>query len=330
MSRLYGQVLETVRYGEKRSAAPREEIVNHLKDLTNESDIISRLLATAEQAATNGSEPRFPSKDISVLSAERHLVAQFMEHFFRSANNFINFLDNTGTIPEPLQHLRTARFWLQHGVERATLGEPIPTEHSPDFPYQRGEDDYYAIPGSGKHVIIVGDERGPRTFDMLNSGNQVTHVEFDNSRMRITQRLMEMKVQRAKDSGQWRLELPDGAQFRSRISDAEPADYVEAYFPILFDALKPRGDTRRVEQLRELIITNLAIKLNPEGSAFVISNRHDAIEDLARVVQQSPGLELLELQMIRDRMPLRAGMHVTAVQGENLYSWLVLRKRGAQ
>ncbi|HKX13232.1 MAG TPA: hypothetical protein VJP40_08770, partial [bacterium] len=325
---LYGQVLETVRYGEKRSAAPREEILNHLKDLTNESDIVSGLLSTAELAASNGAEPRFPSKDISVLSSERHLVGQFLEHFYRSANNFINFLDNTGSIPEPLQNLRIARFWLQHGVERATLGEPIPIEHPSDFPYQRGEDGYYTIPGSGKHIIIVGDERGPRTFDMLNAGNQVTHVEFDNSRMRITQRLMEMKVQRAKDSGQWRLELPDGAQFRSRISEAEPADYVEAYFPILFDALKPRGDSRRMEQLRELIVTNLAIKLNPEGSVFVISNRHDAIEDLARAVQQYPNFDLLELQTIRDRMPLRAGMHVTAVEGENLYSWLVFRNRG--
>jgi len=319
MVRLYRQILDLVGLSEGRTPQPREEILHHLRDLAAEADLIGSLLTESRSVERH-----------EALSADQHLVGRFIEHLYRSVNNFINVLDHTGTIPEPLQHLRTARFWLQHGLEKATVGESGSTDLPPGFPYSRGKEGYYVIPSPNRHVIIVGDERGPRTFDLMNDGHRVTHVEFDNSKLRITQRLMEMKVQRAKDSGQWRLNLPSGAEFHARIQDADPADYVEAYFPILFDALKPRSDARRFEQLRDLIVTNLAIRLKPEGSVFVISSRHDAIEDLAREVHRFPDFELMELEQIRDRMPLRAGMHVTDVPGESLYSWLVFRKRGGE
>ncbi len=316
MIELYNKVVEAMPVAHQPSNHPN--ILKYLHDLASEANNIHSLLTLARSFENH-----------PALDAPQHSVGQFLEYFFRSANTSINYLKGLEgvTIPEPLRHLRTARFWLQYGIEKAAGEQPLVT-HPEGFPYYRGEDGYYVIPEPARHVIIMGDERAPRTFDLVNGGHRVTHVEFDNSRMRITQKLMDVKVQRAKDSGQWRIELPNGnVRYHSSIQNAEPADYVEAYFPELFNVLKPRFDPGRMEQLRELIASNLAIRLNPDGSAFVISDRHDAIEDLAKAVQQSPGIELLELQIIRDRMPLRAGMHVTAVPGENLYSWLVLRKR---
>ncbi|HKY62262.1 MAG TPA: hypothetical protein VJR29_02495 [bacterium] len=312
---LYGKAVDSIPVAHPASDHPN--ILKYLHDITTESNTIHSLLTVARAVESN-----------PALDAMEHSTGQFIEYFYRSANTFINYLKDAGvTIPEPLSQLRTARYWLQYGVER-TAGDPPVAQHGENFPYHRGEEGY-VITRPNQHVIIMGDERAPRTFELISEGHRVTHVDFDSSKMRITQNLVNMKVQRAKDSGQWRLSLPEGAEFHSSVQNAEFADYVEAYFPKVFEQLTARFDPKRSEQLRELINSNLALRLNPEGSAFVITNRHDAIEDLAEVVRQTPGLELLEQQIIRDRMPLRAGMHVTAVPGENLYSWLVFRKTGS-
>lgn len=326
MSRTYTLALESLRSTEERG---EQRDIHYLRDLSMESEIVSQLLTRAKDM----NDPHFSGNEV--------LARSVIEELYRSSNVLINYLNNENTIPESLLFLRTARYWLQYGVEKS-LGEAAAPEHRPDFPYGRGEDGYYVIQGEPlttitpegadprRHVIVVGDERGPRTFELANEGFKVSHVEVDVSGMRITQRLMDMKVARAKDSGQWRATLPDGAHFHGRIQDAEPADVVEVHFPQIFDAFKPRSDDRRQEQLEEFITSNLTIRLKPGGTAFVMSKRHDAIEDLADALDRFPNLERLEFQLIRDRMPIRAGMQIASDPGNYLVSWLIFRDRGGQ
>jgi hypothetical protein len=326
--RLYADAVDWLRYQARMTGNPPEEVVYNLRDLAAESATIERLLG---EAGNGGNQAH--------LSSQEHWVGQFFVNFYRSSNTLNNVLNNNATLPEPLRHLRSARFWLQYGVERGNQAEAA--ELPADFPYQRGEDGFYEVRGTNtsesgeptvsKRIIIVGDERAQRTFRLMAEGHKVVFVESDDFKLRNTQRLLDMKVGKARDSGEWRLSLPAGVErpdyLRSLEEPTERADILEAFFPdTLFENLRARSDPGRMLQLRKMI-NDLAVKVNDGGSAFVLSHRHDVIEDLARAVLRHPTeLQLLELRQAQDWRPLRAGMDVTAVDGENIYSWLIFRK----
>lgn len=328
MGRTYTLALESLRANEER-VTEHPAILSYIRDLSVESDIFNQLLSQAKGM----DDPHF--------SGDQILAQKTIEHFYRSANVMMNFMNNESTLPESLMFFRTARYWVQHGVEKS-LGEAAAPEHRPDFPYVRGEDGYYRIKEDSPlrivpegedprlHVIVLGDDRGPRTFELVNDGHRVSHVNMDVSNLRVTQRLMDIKVTRAKDSGEWRATRPDGAGFHGNIQDAKPADFVElhfpeAYLPDVFNKLKPRSDPRRYEQLHDFITNNLTLKLKPNGIGFVMSSQHDFIEDLAKTLDQFPHLERLEFQLIRDRMPIRAGEKVLSSPGDHIVSWLIFK-----
>ena len=92
-------------------------------------------------------------------------------------------------------------------------------------------------------------------------------------------------------------------------------------------ALSARSQPSRQDQLARFLNEVVGVKLARRGSAAILTDQHEALEDLAELIQQDPTLSLLEVSQRSTRLPLRGGKAVLTEDGEALASWLVYRRR---
>ncbi|MCE9626198.1 MAG: hypothetical protein K8R69_12235, partial [Deltaproteobacteria bacterium] len=247
-----------------------------------------------------------------------------LTHLIRSVNLLINFIDNTGLVQDPLDNARRARSWLQMGLEGEQHPEQEVVQFPPNFPYQRLPDGSYEIIGSKLNLLLLGDNDGTRTFQLGEQGHRVTHIGYDEARIRTTERRLQFRTERRKRSGEWEFD-PD-IRFQTAEQPPPPADLIEAYFPPVLAELPPRDTSERGANLQDFLERSINRNLSDGGKAFIMSERDDAVEDLANLVLRTPGLSLLELRLRRSNLPLQGGSAVAAEPGESMVSWLVLER----
>ncbi|MFO1464624.1 MAG: hypothetical protein U1F66_12690 [bacterium] len=300
------------RIGQEEGRAPLQP---YLQELGMEYHTILNLL---ERAAVSTQTP----PPVDALEINR-----FFTFLIRSSNTLINFIDHTAPIQQPIENARRARAWLQRGLEGDEgLGDEIAPVH-PNFPYVRLSDGSFDIKAQGLHILVIGDENAPRTFQLAEKGHRVTHLGESEAAVRTTEKRLRFRAQRMRDSGEWKFDPT--VDFHHDASEVPPADLIEAYFPGRLTELPPRSSTERLDTLQSFLKNTLAARLARGGSAFVISERDDAIEDLGNLVLRSPGFELLEVRHRRNHMPLVGGQAATIEPGEAMVSWLVFRKTGS-
>ncbi|MCC7344191.1 MAG: hypothetical protein IT573_04575 [Deltaproteobacteria bacterium] len=255
-------------------------------------------------------------------------IRRFFTYYYRSANNLINFIDHTALIQQPLENARRARSWLQRGLEGERAAEIEEAIIHPDSPYVRLPDGSYNLRGSGLHVALIGDENAPRTFQLAEMGHRVTHLSDDPSVLRTTERRLHLRTQRKRESGEYKFDFSPAIDFRPEAEAMPPADLIEAFFPRQLSELAPRSSPERQASLQDFLNRQIKARLAPEGSAFILADRDEAIEDLANLVLRDRGIELLEVRQRRTHLPLMGGPAVTIEPGEAMVSWLLFRKLG--
>ncbi|MDL1872405.1 hypothetical protein FBR05_09375 [Deltaproteobacteria bacterium PRO3] len=255
-------------------------------------------------------------------------IHRFFTYYYRSTNNLINFIDHTALIQQPLENARRARSWLQRGLEGEHSAEIEDAMIHPHSPYARLPDGSYNLQRTGLHVAIIGDENAPRTFQLAEMGHRVTHLSDDLSVLRTTERRLHLRTQRKRESGEYRFDFSPAVEFRPEAEEMPPADLIEAFFPRQLSELAPRSSPERQAALQDFLNRQIKARLAPEGSAFILADRDEAVEDLANLVLRDRGLELLEVRQRRTHLPLMGGAAVTIEPGEAMVSWLLFRKLG--
>ncbi|MCC6273567.1 MAG: hypothetical protein IT572_08885 [Deltaproteobacteria bacterium] len=255
-------------------------------------------------------------------------IHRFFTYYFRSTNNLINFIDHTALIQQPLENARRARSWLQRGLEGERSAEIEDAIIHPDSPYGRLPDGSYNLLRSGLHIAVIGDENAPRTFQLAEMGHRVTHVSDDLSVLRTTERRLHLRTQRKRESGEYAFDFNPAVEFRPEVETTPPADLIEAFFPRQLSELAPRSSHQRQAILQDFLTHQIKARLAPEGSAFILTDRDEAIEDLANLVLRDRGLELLEVRQRRTHLPLMGGNAVSIEPGEAMVSWLLFRRLG--
>jgi len=294
----------------------RAELLPYLAELGLEYRTIQHLVDRAVLA--NREMPPSDALDIH----------RFFTYYYRSTNNLINFIDHTALIQQPLENARRARSWLQRGLEGEHSAEIEDAMIHPDSPYARLPDGSYNLQRSGLHVAIIGDENAPRTFQLAELGHRVTHLSDDLSVLRTTERRLHLRTQRKRESGEYALDFNPAVEFRSEAETAPPADLIEAFFPRQLSELAPRSSPERQAALQDFLNRQIKARLAAEGSAFILADRDEAVEDLANLVLRDRGLELLEVRQRRTHLPLMGGAAVTIEPGEAMVSWLLFRRLG--
>lgn len=255
-------------------------------------------------------------------------IHRFFTYYYRSTNNLINFIDHTALIQQPLENARRARSWLQRGLEGERSAEIEDAVIHPDSPYGRLPDGSYSLLRSGLHVAVIGDENAPRTFQLAEMGHRVTHLSDDLSVLRTTERRLHLRTQRKRESGEYKFDFNPAVEFRPEDGAMPPADLIEAFFPRQLSELAPRSSHERQAILQDFLTHQIKARLAPEGSAFILAERDEAIEDLANLVLRDRGLELLEVRQRRTHLPLLGGAAVSIEPGEAMVSWLLFRRLG--
>ena len=255
-------------------------------------------------------------------------IHRFFTYYYRSTNNLINFIDHTALIQQPLENARRARSWLQRGLEGEHSAEIEDAIIHPDSPYTRLPDGSYNLLRPGLHVAIIGDENAPRTFQLAEMGHRVTHLSDDLSVLRTTERRLHLRTQRKRESGEYKFDFSPAVEFRPEAGEMPPADLIEAFFPRQLSELAPRSSPERQAALQDFLNRQVKARLAPDGSAFILADRDEAVEDLANLVLRDRSLELLEVRQRRTHLPLMGGAAVTIEPGEAMVSWLLFRRLG--
>jgi hypothetical protein len=290
----------------------RHALLPYLQDLALEYRTVSYLL---ERNAKMGRS--FPA--IATLEMQN-----FLRFFIRSANNLINFIDHSGLVQNPIENARLARSWLQVALEGEEPHIAPSTKEHPHSPYQILSDGSYALTPKNLHILVLGDDNGPRTLELAGQGHTVTHLGFDDNNLRTTERRVRYRAEQKKRSGEWLIDPM--VHFQKERDPHDPVDLIEAFFPRPLAELEPRTSKERLQSLQGFLGGMINARLKVNGSAFLISERDDAVEDLANLVLRNPNLELLEVRHRRTRLPLLGGVGETIEAGEAMVSWLVYRK----
>lgn len=292
----------------------RAEILPYVRELNLEYRTIRQLLERARLA-----ERQIPPSD----ALDMH---RFFTHYYRSTNTLINFLNHSAFIQQPIEEARRARSWLQRGLEGEKAEDNEVSTIHPHSPYERLPDGSFRLLPPHLKILLIGDEHAPRTFQLAEMGHRVTHLNEDLGVLRSTERRLQMRTQRKRESGEYSFDFNPAVDFRGDPEEVPPADLIEAFFPKNLAELAPRSTPQRHETLQAFLQRQLKDRLAPGGSAFVLADRDEAVEDLANLVLQDPHLELLELRQRRTRLPLMGGAAVTIESGEAMVSWLLFRR----
>lgn len=218
-------------------------------------------------------------------------------------------------------HLLTTLLKIQE-----VTGKPIDLS-CPDmtgFPYQGRQEGSYQIPGQGMTVAVLGDVGGKRTAKLAAQGHKVIHIDRDPVFLGFTQRavsrLVKAKYGRSSGEGKEGITYLEGDWYKTTVS----ADYVEVFYPLSSSDVVGDGEDRRkfLEKfLREAVHSKLGRR--GQGKAiFIVSEVERMIRDLAAIIREDPGWELLEVKLAQDKPPIRGGYNIT---GGGEASWMIYR-----
>ncbi len=296
---------------------PDAEELHFLHDISEDLQAISRHLRSGEASAA-GESSHLPH----VKSME---VQRFLTYLYGSANKLINFIDGTDSIVHPLNNLRYARTWLEKSLQiDLQIGDQTPADY-PVFPYLRVDNGSFELPKANLTVAILGDRMGLRTSEVAQQGHEVLHFDPNLRYLQLAQRSIERWDREAKEQGRV-LELKVHYIHHDGFGAPAKAEVVESYYPSILERIPPRSSPQRRTALDFFLQNALNNKLVANGSGFVISDRDDAITDLAQLIREDPSLRLLEVQRAQTQLPLVGGQGATSEKGEDLVSWLVYRR----
>jgi hypothetical protein len=195
-----------------------------------------------------------------------------------------------------------------------------------NFPYVKLPDGTFAMARPNMTVAVLGDVGGIRTFELASQGHHVMHIDYSPLTMLLAQDMVQSLTMQARREGKLMSDPQVTFLQKDWYQVHSEADLVEAFFPLTGGDLPMRGSPSRVVALKNFLSLAMNSKLSPKGSAFVISEQKEIIEELAQIIREDARLELLERKFNENKPPLIGGFSKNRGTFE-LDHWLVYRRK---
>ncbi|HKY62200.1 MAG TPA: hypothetical protein VJR29_02185, partial [bacterium] len=193
-----------------------------------------------------------------------------------------------------------------------------------NFPYRMDEDGLYQLPRRGMTVAVLGDSQAFRTLDLIRKGHSVIHIDRHSDNAELTERMVKHLMLHETPAVS---EIADSSVVRADWYGSANADLIEAYFPFKPGDLPPRDQPERYRSLHHFLDQAINAKLVNGGSAFIVSDVREDIQDLVQVVGNSSRLRLLEDRYNVPRSPVSGGFGPAA--GNPRLHYLIYRKESS-
>jgi len=207
--------------------------------------------------------------------------------------------------------------WILYRPASATLTSPYRLEGEGTF----------SLSSPPIQVAVLGDVGGVRTFELALQGHDVVHIDRDPEYLSEARRRVLALEEDARREGR----LTNGFSVKFLQQDWNDvrldADLVEAYYPLDFRDIPTRPGPARDQALQDFLGKTLNSKLGSGGiGGFMVSEHHDIIQDLARVIGGDPSLQVVDQGYDWNRPPLLGGYGILSMSTMR-HSWLIYRRR---